>query len=258
MGILTGDKGRIGEQSRALAECRAYIDAKFLRHCRRQVPLQRTANAIGNVILSKACLIIHYPLLQSQRNLGHVSKDLINKLFVVSCNVIEPGHELILDPETYAYTWQYQTYVHWHPVAFLLREFCTLQMSQEQMIRAWRAVTLAISDPHGLEPEPNRALWKPLDGLISRAKAKIQALNLDIDCDSITTQSQNSTNLEKNTGFQIPFDEMQEWLAPVDQNLFPLDLNTPLVSYLPSDDFMAESIDPHSGFDILSWIDDGL
>jgi hypothetical protein len=246
--ILTGDEKQIENHSKALAQCTLYINDKYLQHCRREIPLQRTAQTIGKIILSKAALIIHYPLLRSQRNLGNVSKSMIDKLYDASCDIIEPGHGLMTDSETYAYTWHYQTYVHWHPVAFLLREFCTLQMTQEQMTRAWRAITWAITDPHGLEPESNRALWKPLDGLIDRAKAKILALDTGIDAGSISPWNQSSTELGTNTGFEIPFEEMQDWLAPVDDNLIPLDLNTPLVPYLPTDSLNGGTFGFQYGF----------
>lgn len=77
---------------------------------------------------------------------------------------------MIDDEESAPWSWLLQTYVHWHPVAYLLSEICA-GLEGEKMGRAWGIIDVAMRDFHGLSPKGNENLWRPLRGLFERAKS---------------------------------------------------------------------------------------
>jgi hypothetical protein len=117
-------------------------------------------------MLEKLSLIAQYPLF---RRASRISNPTRNKAFDTSCNILEWTHDVISNEETSKWSWLLQTYVHWHPVAFLLTEMGAAQ--DHDQARAWNAINLAWQNQHGLDAESNRALWRPLEGLLEKAKA---------------------------------------------------------------------------------------
>jgi hypothetical protein len=95
-----------------LVEFKSSIETKFLRHCQPSDPFQRTALKVGQIILGKQSLISQYPQFHKGRRSSPLSKSLTDVLFATSCEILEHSHEIITDPETTAWTWMLQTYVH--------------------------------------------------------------------------------------------------------------------------------------------------
>jgi hypothetical protein len=108
-------------------------------------------------IISVQSLISKYPQFHKGRRSSPLSKTLTDVLFATSCEILEHSHEIITDPETTAWTWMLQTYVQWHPVAYLLNELCT-SPQHPQAPRAWRAIDYAFTISHGLTFEANMAI----------------------------------------------------------------------------------------------------
>lgn len=174
MGIMQGDRQGIPEQAKVLADCRDMIQSKYLQHCSPSIPFQKTILWVGQIILSKQNLLAQYPLFHNSCRSMAISSDLREELFDSSCKILEMSDEIINDPETSAWTWMLQSYVHWHPVAFLLNELCKTPQ-HPQANRAWSAIDKELAHPHGLSPEANKALWRPLRGLHERARLAAEA-----------------------------------------------------------------------------------
>ena len=167
--------------------------------------------------------------------------------------------EIIHDPKTSAWTWMLQTYMHWHPVAFLLNELCATTQ-HPQSSRAWSAIEKAYANPHGLSPEANQALWRPLQGLLERAKTMTQRTFPGSYFRSVSSEP------------EVPADRFAQWeasarqpsnppistpdpsVAPQGDTVTAFDLPTPIATMT---DFMAGG--PSFQFDMDSWwVDSGL
>jgi hypothetical protein len=170
MGIFTGNMDQVRDHYTALSECGDLIETRFFQYCSPSVPIQRAVLHIAKIMLAKLSLIVQYPLFHNNPTSNDVSEELRKTLYNISCEIIQWSHAEIHDRETSSWSWLLQTYVHWHPVAYLLNYLCTNPEPYENS-RAWDAVEIAIHDPHGLSPEGNLAIWNPLRSLYSKAKA---------------------------------------------------------------------------------------
>ena len=117
MGVFTGDIEQVQEQAKDLENCKLFIEEKYFNHCSISIPLQKTALNIGRLMFAKLFLIVQYPQIRSRTSSLPKSE-----LFDASCNILEWTNELITDSETRPFSFLLQAYVHWHPVAFLLKE----------------------------------------------------------------------------------------------------------------------------------------
>lgn len=246
MGILQGDRERVAEQTSAVDECKSLIESKYLRFCSPSIPFQRISLRVGQIILAKQSLVAQYPLFHSSSRSGPIAKDLRDVLFETSCKILEWTDEAINDPETSAWSWMLQTYVHWHPVAFLLNELCAAPQ-HTQSARAWSAIEKAFENRHGLTPEANHAIWRPLRGLLERAKAITQHVSPEMFCDSIAPMPAipgDSFNVPSSAAFDLsaqqstnmPIFLSGELLAPPDNSLMAVDLQT---QFTTMTDFMT-------------------
>jgi hypothetical protein len=151
-----------------------------------------------------------------------------------------------------------QTYVHWHPAAFLLKELVE-RPEQEQASRAWNAINLAFANPHGLSPEANQAIWQPLRGLLQKAMAAAGAsqrgslaLNASI---SHFPPWVYGTPIEYNQSMEDGQSFMDDPMNfPFDESLLGFDLRTPLP---PMSDFMADIPQPRGEAGQGWWDDEG-
>jgi len=169
MGILTGDVERVQDQAAALIECQSFLQDRYFRHCTPSDTFQALALKTGTIMLSKLSLIIQCPLFREGRS-ETVSVDMRGLLFDLSCEIIISSHEVNQDPQTVAWSWLLQTYVHWHPVAYLLSEICA-GLQGEKLSKAWDTVNIGMADYHGLSDKRNENIWRPLRGLFERARS---------------------------------------------------------------------------------------
>jgi hypothetical protein len=257
MGILEGDRQGIPEQVKALADCKAMIESKYFQHCSSSIPFQKTTHWIGQIVLAKQTLLTQYPLFHSCCRSTPISRDLRDELFETSCKILEMNDEITNDPECSAWTWMLQTYIHWHPVAFLLNELCETPQ-HPQSGRAWRAVDKGITNPHGLVPEANQALWRPLRGLLERAKLaaeKSSPRNYFENRSTISGVSDENCNIPISVSSEIPFQQssglpmfIPQSLVPSNNTMIAFDLQTPFATMT---DFMPGGSDAQ--FDMNSW-----
>lgn len=247
MGILTGDTQQFPEQSKAMASFESILKNKYLQICSLNDPFQRVTFIVGSVILAKMSLISQYPMFRSSNRSVPISDTLKETLFNSSCEILENTNKVITDPKMRGWAWMLQTYVHWHPVAYILTELCKIP-NHHQSVRAWRAIELAYANPHGLTFEASLAIWRPLKGLLERAKLARQKAGLNMYVQDITaTGSIAFTNITAlplvSVGGVDPVFTPEENLAPSDESLMALDLSTPFPTIT---DFMTGAPDEYS------------
>jgi len=251
MGILTGDTHQFPEQSKAVSDFISVVQNNYLPSCNPTIPFHRVTRLVGSIVLAKMSLISQYPMFQSSNRRAPISDELKHELFNSSCEILETTDSLANDPETRGWAWMMETYVHWHPVAYILNELC-MNPRHEQAGRAWRAIDMAYANSHGLTFEANLALWKPLAGLLSRAKAQQRSQqNAETYAQYLTPASLSETQVSSaNAGMQ------EGWVAednfvPGDENLMTLDLRTPFATM---EDFMTGANENY-GMEQVWWID---
>jgi len=166
----------------------------------------------------------------------------------MSCEIVESSHKLITSPETSPLSWLLQTYVHWHPVAFLLHYICT-NPGASDLYRAWKVSNLAIEDPHGLSLAANRSIWTPLQSLFAKASMVITTSN------NHAHQQESSFARFEDYGVSASFDNSliysDGYLPIPTPGLFELRPFTTI------DDFMMEPVDIINNFDSW-WGDEAL
>jgi len=194
MGILAGDVDRVQDQSASLHDCQSFIQEKYFQHCSRSDAFQSNTLRIGTIMLSKLSLIIQCPLFRNS-TVEAISIDLRNLLFDLSCEIITSSHDLIQDEQTAPWSWLLQTYVHWHPVAYLLSEICT-GLPENKMRRAWNMVNMATKEFHGLSPKGIQNLWHPLRSLFERARSSTPQLSLATMTQAPSNPDFGKTDLE--------------------------------------------------------------
>ncbi|RDW59534.1 hypothetical protein BP6252_12621 [Coleophoma cylindrospora] len=184
IGIFTGDKRLVEEQSKTLDDCKSVVEAKYFQHCSASVPVQKAALKTGQIMLLKLSLIVQYPLFQKLHGSISISADLKERLFLISCEIIELSQAHIHDIDTSMFSWMLQTYVHWHPVAYLLNYISTNPQGYPES-RAWKAVESAMSSSHGVSTSANRAIWEPLRSIYEKAKSNSPRLTINDKTESI-------------------------------------------------------------------------
>jgi hypothetical protein len=206
-----------------------------------------------------------YPLFHSSSRSAPISKDLRDELFETSCKILELTDWLVDDPEMSPWTWMLQTYVHWHPVAFLLNELCTAPQ-HPQSTRAWGAIKKTLEKPRGLTPEANQALWRPLRGLLERAKAMTQHVSPEMFYENVATTSDlsgESFTVPSTAAFDVPVQQSSnvpmfipcESLAPPDGSFMAVDLLTPFATMT---DFMTDGSNVQFKLNDPWWIDNDI
>jgi hypothetical protein len=139
-------KACVPEWTKALADCRALVQSKYLQYCSPTIPFHKVVLMISRIILEKQALLAQYPLFHYRHRSAPISSQLRDELVQKSCKILEMSEEVVKDLSTTAWTWMLQTYVHWHPVVFLLTELCRTPL-HPQTARAWRATTANSRSP---------------------------------------------------------------------------------------------------------------
>jgi hypothetical protein len=207
IGVLAGDKGQVVDLSKALSDCEQLLETRFFRHCFSSIPFQRHTLQIGRIMLAKLSVIAKYPLFHTLRSRSEVTKEMETSTFKLCCDIIEWSHALSQDPETTAWSWMHQTYVHWHSAAFLLKYICMNPNDATGHSRAWEAINTTMQDPHGLSPTENQEIWQPLQSLYQAAKV-------------ITLNARNSKAIQDSPTISPPegsttSNDYSEWLQEV-------------------------------------------
>ena len=103
---------------------------------------------------------------------GAPERDIRDRLFITSVEVIEFANLLEKNENTAKWGWLFRTYMQWHAVAFVLSELC-YRPPGPQYERAWQAVESVYDDRvmgRGTRDQKGM-LWKPMRQLMAKAQA---------------------------------------------------------------------------------------
>ena len=127
---------------------------------------------VGRLVLAKLWLMAHHPLSATSRSqLNSLTKDIRDRLFATSVEVIEFSHVLEANEQTAKWGWLFRTYMQWHAVAFVLAELVKRPPGPD-WDRAWRSVEAVYDERVTAYPRMQKGmLWKPMRLLMEKAKA---------------------------------------------------------------------------------------
>lgn len=171
-----GSRFRMGDTAPSIERCEKMIqiisnrvEARYIKHCDMNVPIQWASATVGRLILAKLWLIVHHPMTRKDR-ISNVSQATRESLFLTSIEVLEFGRLLEADPKTSKWGWLFRTNMQWHGVAFVLSEVCVRPICPITD-RAWNAIHSLYSDWTTQGTHKKGMLWRPLDALMKRAAA---------------------------------------------------------------------------------------
>ncbi|KAK4129768.1 hypothetical protein N657DRAFT_560927 [Parathielavia appendiculata] len=144
------------------------------------------ASNITRIVVAKMTLMIYQPVLFPGPGNDHVlSDDVRARLFNAGLDVFEYSHILKTDPRGKQWRWLFETWTHWHALAYTLIEVSHRPWGPKAE-RAWAALNLTFQSPNPAEIEKlmsHHAVWMPLRKLYLKVKkhrdAEIARLQTD-------------------------------------------------------------------------------
>jgi hypothetical protein len=127
---------------------------------------------VGRLVLAKMWLMAHHPLqYNTSDEKAKFSRDIRDRLFVTSVEIIEFSCLLENNENTAKWGWLFRTYMQWHAIAFVLSELCHRPPGPDYE-RAWKAVESVYDDRVQHNPKSQSGmLWRPMRQLMAKARA---------------------------------------------------------------------------------------
>ena len=135
------------------------------------------ASNLTRVIVAKMTLIIYQPVLFPGPGHDVLSEDVRTRLLNAALDVFEYSHILNTDPRCKQWHWLFQTWSHWHALAYTLIEVSHGPWGPCAE-RAWAALNLTFLSPNPAELErlaSHHAVWMPLRKLYLKVKKHREA-----------------------------------------------------------------------------------
>lgn len=140
-------------------------------------PMFFVASNITRVIVAKMTLVIYQSVLFPGSGNECLSEEVRARLFNAALDVFEYNHILNTDPRCKQWRWLFQTWSHWHALAYILLEVSHRPWGPKAE-RAWAALNLSFSYPNPAELEKlssHHAVWVPLRKLYLKVKKHREA-----------------------------------------------------------------------------------
>ena len=219
------------ERKKMVEDCEKRIEEEHFKHCTHDSVVCRFTTAIGKVVIAKMWLELYHPL-HNPGNDVSLTKDISDRLFVSSIEMINRCRYFAKTPETQKWAWYARAHVQWHAVAYLLAELCHRDPSPMTQ-RAWMTVDDVFSSfSEAIDEKKNVLRWKPLKLLRQKALQRSQRGQLasssssdpNTDSESYTPNSIVQTQLQPVEGRQIPLthssthDSGNTWLTSAAAN----------------------------------------
>lgn len=167
----------MAERERMLVEVYERVETTFLRH------LASTSSSISvmiamvaRIVMAKSSLIIYQPMLFPGTG-PDLSSEIKERLFVSAVEIVEYVRKLNTDPQFKRWRWLFQTYTHWHAVAYILLEM-TRRAWSPLLERAWVDLNESLADqyaPQMTRSADHLAVWMPLRRLLLKARRHREA-----------------------------------------------------------------------------------
>ncbi|KAK7559752.1 fungal-specific transcription factor domain-containing protein, partial [Phyllosticta citricarpa] len=149
----------------------------FLIHCKPEVPIQYVVIKVVQIILTEFWLLVHYPI--QTRRFAFKSKATKKEVLDAAVTHLEIDYEVVMHPLSTKFSWYFDTYVEWHPIAVALAELC-VQTRGPHVERAWRVVDTIYERARSLVTDVS--LWRPVKKLYQKARlARELALKEDAE-----------------------------------------------------------------------------
>ncbi|KAK3299833.1 fungal-specific transcription factor domain-containing protein [Chaetomium fimeti] len=135
------------------------------------------ASNVTRIIVAKMTLVIYQPVLFPGPGDDVLSEDVRARLLNAALDVFEYSHILNTDPRCKQWRWLFQTWSHWHALAYTLIEVSHRPWGPKAE-RAWNALNLTFLSPNPAELEKltsHHAVWMPLRKLYLRVKKHREA-----------------------------------------------------------------------------------
>lgn len=154
--------GSLEEREALLTDVHERVKERLLKDSSN--PMFWVASNLTRVIVAKMRLVIYQPVLFPGPGHECLSEEVLARLFNSALEVFEYTHILNTDPRCKHWRWLFQTWSHWHALAYTLIEVSHRPWGPKSE-RAWAALNLTFSDPKPVDLEKlasHHAVWIPL------------------------------------------------------------------------------------------------
>ncbi|KAL2105049.1 hypothetical protein VUR80DRAFT_9114 [Thermomyces stellatus] len=177
----------MAERERMLVSVYERVEATFLRHLPSTSSSISTMIAmVARIVMAKSSLVIYQPMLFPGAG-PDLSDQIKERLFVSAVEVVEYVRRLHTDARFKKWRWLFETYTHWHALAYILLEMSRRPWTPP-LERAWADLNGSLADGYLLQlkrSSDHLAVWMPLKRLLLKARkhreAEIARLRADVD-----------------------------------------------------------------------------
>lgn len=167
----------LAERERMLVGVYERIETTFLRHLpSASSSISVMIAMVARIIMAKSSLVIYQPMLFPGTG-PDLSAEIKERLFVSAVEIVEYVQKLNRDPRFKRWRWLFQTYTHWHAVAYILLEM-TRRAWTPPLERAWADLNASLAHGHLVQltkSAEHLAVWMPLRKLLLKAKRHREA-----------------------------------------------------------------------------------
>lgn len=171
-----------GDGAKSLAEREALLNDVYKRVEQRLLKdssnsMFWVASNVTRIIVAKMTLVIYQPVLFPGPGNDTISDDVRARLLNAALDVFEYSHVLNTDPRCKQWRWLFQTWSHWHALAYTLIEVSHRAWGPKAE-RLWAALNLTFQSPNPAELEKlasHHAVWMPLRKLYLKVKKHREA-----------------------------------------------------------------------------------
>jgi hypothetical protein len=165
------------EREALLTEVYNRVENRLLKGRDSSNPLYWVASNVTKIVVAKMTLIIYQPVLFPGPGNDVLSEDARARLLNAAVDIFEYSHLLNTDPRCKQWRWLFQTWSHWHALAYTLIEVSHHAWGPKAE-RAWAALNLTFQSPNPAELEKlasHHAVWMPLRKLYFKVKKHREA-----------------------------------------------------------------------------------
>ncbi|KAJ4287889.1 hypothetical protein N0V88_007509 [Collariella sp. IMI 366227] len=174
----------LAEREALLVDVHRRVEQRLLKDSSN--PIFWVSSNVTRIIVAKMTLIIYQPVLFPGPDNDVLSEELRARLLNAALDIFEYSHILNTDPRCKQWRWLFQTWSHWHALAYTLIEVSHRAWGPKAE-RAWAALNLTFQSPNPAELErlaSHHAVWMPLRKLYLKVKkhreAEIARLQADL------------------------------------------------------------------------------
>lgn len=156
-----------------LADFRASIEEKYLRHSDPDIPIQRFGFLLGQLLLYKTEICTRHKLIHLRgQQASSVDHEVSQKTLIIACTAIETGLEIHCDELLRGFHWLATTFTQYHLLTYILWHLCVYPDGPHNE-RAWRGVNMQFAmmeDPSWPDPGPKWSIIVQLKDKAMRAR----------------------------------------------------------------------------------------